>query len=138
MIIKSARLQQGPTSAVAVSDTAIAIGTYDNKVLLFDRSSHRRLSAASHDHLVNSCDFHPDGTLLATASSDRTARLWTTTGLKLVMVLSDHDDDVMLVRFSPSGASIATCSYDGTILITAVPDGKRIANCVGHEDGSRR
>jgi hypothetical protein len=65
--------------------------------------------------------FSPDGTRLATASNDRTARLWDTrTGLPLVQ-WSGYTDIVLWLAFSPDGAWLATVSIDKVRLWDARP-----------------
>ena len=56
--------------------------------------------------------FSPDGTKIATASYDKTARLWdAATGKPLGEPLR-HDARVNAVAFSPDGMKIATASGD--------------------------
>jgi WD40 repeat protein len=56
----------------------------------------------------------PDGRLLATASEDKTARLWDVATGKEITTLSGHTAEVRDVAFSPDGRRLATASYDGT------------------------
>jgi WD40 repeat protein len=66
-----------------------------------------------HKEAVNSVCFSPDGQWIATASSDRTARIWDRQGRTQVVLL--HPADVYSVRCSPDGQRLATASQDGTI-----------------------
>ena len=71
-----------------------------------------------HDGYVNSVAFSPDGSKLATGSSDSTARIWdVATGIVLQKLV--HDGSVVSVEFSPDGSKLATLSSD-TVRIWAV------------------
>jgi WD40 repeat protein len=61
---------------------------------------------------VISVAFSPDGTLLATASHDQTARLWDAGTGRLVRKLTRHTQGVVGVVFSPDGTLLATTSRD--------------------------
>ncbi|MBI4612351.1 MAG: hypothetical protein HY720_01950, partial [Planctomycetes bacterium] len=76
--------------------------------------------------------FSPDGTRLATASCDNTARRWTADG-KPIAVLEGHADAVISVAFSPDGTRLATASVDKTARLWSA-EGKPIAVLEGHTD----
>jgi len=60
-----------------------------------------------HDGYVNSVAFSPDGSKLATGSSDSTARIWdVATGKELGKFV--HDSSVEFVALSPDGRKLAT------------------------------
>ena len=54
--------------------------------------------------------FSPDGTKIATASWDKTARLWDAATGKPLGAPMKHDGIVLAVAFSPDGTKIATAS----------------------------
>ena len=58
---------------------------------------------------VNAVAFSPDGRTFATASDDRTARLWETRSGKSLVILQ-HESSVNAVAFSPDGRTLATAS----------------------------
>lgn len=66
-----------------------------------------------HDDSVGLVRFSPDGTLLATASSDGSAHVWNvTTGQKCVPPLS-HGSRLLAQAFSADGSRLATFASDG-------------------------
>src|SRR6476469_4294362 len=81
---------------------------------------------------VWSVSFSPDGKYIATASYDKTARLWDLTG-KLIREFKGHQDSVWSVNFSPDGKYIATASSDNTARLWDLT-GKLIQEFKGHQD----
>ncbi|MBV9140463.1 MAG: hypothetical protein JO115_06045, partial [Pseudonocardiales bacterium] len=69
--------------------------------------------------------FSPDGHTLATASTDKTARLWGVSDPRhpvALAVLIGHSDTVELVAFSPDGHTLATASNDDTTRLWDIID----------------
>jgi len=78
--------------------------------------------------------FSLDGTLLATASKDGTARLWDVPSGRERATLTGHTRAVWWLAFSPDGALLATASADGTARLWDVPSGRKRATLTGHTD----
>lgn len=109
---------RGPISGIAAyNDTYVATAGYDNQVVLWNAADRSPIARGVHDHLANQVSFSPDGKHLLTSSSDYTARLWSLPDLKLVAVLSDHEDDVEMSVFHPSEPLIATASRDHRVRV---------------------
>jgi WD40 repeat protein len=76
-----------------------------------------RVVLRGHDDGVLRVAWSPEGRRLATASSDRTTRIWNADNGSQLAVLRGHDDEVWGVAWSPEGQRLATVSRDGTARI---------------------
>jgi WD40 repeat protein len=65
-----------------------------------------------HDNGVVSAAFSPDGTRVLTASSDGTARIWSTETGQPVGAAMRHGTGVLSAFFSPDGTRVVTTAYD--------------------------
>ena len=90
--------------------------------------------ATSTQNAVNCAVYSPDGTRIATASSDSTVRIWdAATGVQL-LALNGHADTVAGVAFSPDGTRLVSASYDNTVRVWDVSTGAQILSLKGHTD----
>jgi WD40 repeat protein/serine/threonine protein kinase/tetratricopeptide (TPR) repeat protein len=87
----------------------------DNSVVLFSLASEKepRILGRHADRIRSLC-FSPDGRFVASASKDRTAKIWNVTGGE-PLILIGHKSFVNAVAFNPQGDLIATGSDDTTV-----------------------
>jgi WD40 repeat protein len=84
-----------------------------------------------HTAAVTAVAFNPDDTLLASASADRTVKLWDLNTGKVRFTLKGHTDRVTAVAFSPDGKRLATASADKTVKVWKT-SGEALLSLEGH------
>ena len=92
----------------------------------------KKQTLQGHTSAVMKVAWHPDGDRLASASSDRSVRVWDPITGKLMLSLINPTSEMKTVAWSPDGKTLAAGSEDGTIIIyDAVPGFKAagISHC---------
>ncbi|BAZ42199.1 protein kinase [Calothrix sp. NIES-4101] len=90
---------------------------------------------AGHSSYVMSVAIAPDSKTLASASSDRTIKIWTLETGEEIRTLKGHTEAVVKVAFSQDGRTVASGSNDRTIKLWDVETGEAIRTFRGHSDG---
>jgi WD40 repeat protein len=86
-----------------------------------------------HEGWVGGVAFAPDGKTLATASADKTVRLWEMPAGRVRLTLKGHTDAVTSVAFAPDGKWLASASFDGTVRLWDAATGKEQRTLRGHK-----
>lgn len=108
------------------SEKVFASGGGDGCLKLWDHSLPNKniASVVAHEGEIMSIDFNKYDEIIATASTDKTVRLWDLRNLKIpVNILAGHRYPVRRVKFSPHTQNIvATGSYDMNVHIYDLKD----------------
>ncbi len=95
-----------------------------------EAASGKEIAHVTHDDVVTSVAFSPNGTWVVSGSSDNIARVWdATTGKDIAIMTHDttHEDSVNSVAFSPDGKWVVTGGKDRTVRVWGAATGKEIA-----------
>ncbi|NQE37420.1 AAA-like domain-containing protein [Microcoleus asticus] len=93
-----------------------------------------RNSLEEHSNVVISVAFSPDGKTLASASSDKTIKLWNLQSQKPIATLTGHSNSVRSIAFSPDGKILASASYDHTIKLWHLETQTQVTTLTGHSN----
>lgn len=109
-------------------------GTVD----IWDVNTGQRVSRTiAHASFIQDLKLSPDGTMLATAAADATAKLWrfSADGLEELMTLTGHASRLRSIEFSPDGLQLITSSRDNTIRFWDIsPHGsEELPTLIGHD-----
>ncbi|MEA5604515.1 serine/threonine-protein kinase [Nostoc sp. UHCC 0252] len=88
-----------------------------------------------HSSDVNSVAFSPDGTILGSASDDKTIKLWNLASKEEIHTLEGHSNWIWAIAFSSDSKTLASGSADKTIKLWNLETGKLIRTLEGNADG---
>ena len=89
---------------------------------------------SGHTSRVTAVAWSPRGTHIATASFDRTVRIWDTAHGFSIITYRGHWDRVQAVTWSPDGRRVASASDDGTVQVWDATTGKQVLIYRGHSN----
>ena len=98
------------------------------------QESRLQLTMRGHTAGLYRIAYSPDGKRLATASIDKTAKVWDPATGKELLTLRGHTEDVVGIAFSPDGTRVATASYDKTAKVWDAATGKELLTLRGHTE----
>jgi WD40 repeat protein/DNA-binding SARP family transcriptional activator/energy-coupling factor transporter ATP-binding protein EcfA2 len=138
-------LEIDPERSILLALQAVAVSSAGGQPVLreAEEALHRAVGASrvqltlrGHTGNVFSIAFSADGKRLATASSDKTAKVWDALTGKELLTLTGHTDSLLLndVTFSPDGMRIATASFDKTAKVWDGLTGNELLTLSGHTD----
>ena len=114
------RAMLSPTEDLLVSVAAeIHVQSQIAEVWDWPTGEHLR-TLSGHTGALTQAAFSPDGSRLATASTDGTVRLWDPYTGQQQLVLHGHVGRVNSIAFSPDGSRLASVSADGIVRVWAL------------------
>ncbi len=108
-----------PLMAAAAGLPCAALHGQESAAVAIPASSVRALSG--HTETAYDVTFSPRGDLVASASFDRSIKVWKTSDGSLVGTLEGHEGKVLAITFSPDGGTILSGSEDKTLRLWTVP-----------------
>jgi WD40 repeat protein len=111
-----------PIYSIAASAEHILMGYGDGTVAVLNFGEQSSIpEVRKQNATINAIAFSPKGDQFASASADRTIKVWDTKTLKPLCSLEGHPASVLSVTFSPNGQKIASIDSDGTVDYWTVP-----------------
>ena len=111
-----------PVHSLAANAQHILLGYGDGTVAMLNFGEQSSVpEARKQGSAINAVAFSPTGQEFASASADRSVKVWDTETLKLLCSLEGHPASVLSVVFSPNGQKMASIDADGNVNFWTVP-----------------
>lgn len=85
-----------------------------------------------HNEEVNSAFFNEDGSMVVTASDDKTAIIWNASNGEIIHVLKGHSKQLYFAEFSPDSKYVVTAGADSLACLWSTETGEVVARYEGH------
>lgn len=128
---------ESPVQSISIASTSnfLTVGSHKGHVFVYNIDETKMELAkdfTAHQAYLLKCVVSPDCKMLATASADRTVRLWNTDTWQLERVLQQHQRWVWDAVFSADSLYLVTASSDQSAKLWDVTTGEVKRNYLGH------
>ena len=127
--------------SIAVDSTSdiYAVANWNNEIEVWRNNPDGRQqlirTIPGHNNTISQIEYSPDGQFIASASWDKTIKLWDAASGESVNTLKGHREGVNSIAFSPDGQTIVSGSEDKTLKIWDITDRPRLIKTLqGHTD----
>ncbi len=123
------------SAAISFDNRRVVTGGADQRLLVWSGQSGRRIhSLIGQFGHPTEIAFSPDGTLVASASSDGIARVWRTSDWGLQSVLPGGENALTGIAFGADSEQVVTSGRDGTARVFDAKTGSHLFTLTGHDD----
>jgi WD40 repeat protein len=123
------------SAAISRDNRRVATGGADRRLLVWSGQSGRRIHVLREQlgH-PTAIAFSPDGTLVASASTDGIGRVWRTSDWGLQAVLPGSANGLLAIAFSADGEHVVVAGRDGIARVFRADTGAPLFDLAGHSD----
>ncbi|CDR99120.1 hypothetical protein, partial [Sporisorium scitamineum] len=134
---------------ISPNNAMLATGSQDRTAKIFSLTYHpptppssgtasARLTTLAtlkgHKRGIWACRFSPTDLALATASGDKTVRLWSLQNFSPVKLFQGHTNSVLKLSFLSAGMQLLSCAGDGLVKVWNVKEEECVTTVDAHED----
>jgi WD40 repeat protein len=123
----------GSISSLSVSESYFVAGNSNGYFTVGDLTSREIIAnQKGHDEAINSIAINSKTEIIASASDDKTIKIWNLKTRELLQTLTGHSDAVSAVEISPNGDILASGSWDKTIKLWNLQTGELLKTLEAH------
>jgi len=127
------RVEGTPTDiAFSADGSRVAVSTIEQKTVVFERSSGKRIELGGHGEQIWGVAFSSDSRHVATAGFDAKVIVWDAATGERLSTLEGAAKKLVRLRYSPDGTRIAAACVDGTVPVWDAADGKLLRIIKAH------